>query len=179
MRSWGVKLLILVAELMAACGQGYALDVWFAPEENCQAVIVAEIDKAEKTIDYQLYNATSQPIGDALIRAEKRGVEVRMLLDARANANNGHSIAASCKAAGCDVRFDAKHPISHNKVRIIDGKIVLSGSFNDSRQANRNAENLTREDEPQAVKEFADNFETHWKHGVKSVPPSKPRARRR
>src|SRR4051812_14647705 len=106
MRGTRLKLIVLalLSELMFGCAPAYALDVWFAPEQDCTAVIVAELDKATKSIDYQLYNFTSQPIGDALIRATKRGVSVRMLLDSKANENNTNSQAARCKRAGCAVK---------------------------------------------------------------------------
>ena len=177
MNTPAVRILSLIAQLMLSSGS-YAADVWFAPEENCQAVIVAELDKATETIDYQLYNATADPIGDALIRAQKRGVAVRMLLDYRANATSQYSQAARCKAAGIDVRLDRAHPIAHGKVRIIDGKVLLAGSFNDSRQANRNAENLTRDDEAPLVKEFSENFQRHWDHAETFVA-AKPKTKRR
>lgn len=160
-----VKLLILIAELMLSAS-GYARDVWFAPEEDCTAVIVREINKAARTVDVMAYNFTSQPIGDALIRAEARKVEVRIVLDRRATSQR-NSQAQRCKAAGAEVRIDRRHPIAHSKVSIIDGKTLLGGSFNYSRQANRNAENLTLEDDPSIVAKFQDNFQEHAKHSVK------------
>jgi len=143
--------------------------VKFAPEDDCTGAIVAEFDKATATIDYQLFNFTSPPIADALIRAHKRGVRVRLLLDDGANerpkgGRRYYSQAVRCKEAGLSVYLDRKHPIAHNKVRIIDGRFLISGSFNDSRAANRNAENLYFEDDAATVKRYLENFERHWQH---------------
>ena len=168
-----MKASILIAELMLATAECCGADVWFAPGEDCTAVIVSEFDKAAKTVDVMAYNFTSQAIGDALIRAEKRGVEVRILLDVRA-PSQGNSQAERCKAAGADVRIDQcrpREPIAHNKVGLVDSAVVLAGSFNYSKQANKNAENLTRDDQASLVKEYADNFETHWQHGQKLGAP--------
>jgi phosphatidylserine/phosphatidylglycerophosphate/cardiolipin synthase-like enzyme len=169
--------LLYLTALVAICRGG---PPWFPPDDDATAVIVAHFDAAKASIDYQLFNFTSEPIADALIRAHKRGVAVRLLLDKRGQASP-HSQAARCKSAGLDVRLDGKHPIAHNKVRLIDGKVLLAGSFNDSRQANRNAENLTRDEDPDLVAAFAANFERHWEHGekfAKHVAKAQPRRTR-
>lgn len=161
-----MRALIAIAMLIVSPARADVIGLWFAPNDDCTAAIVAEFDKATKSISYQMYGFTSRPIADSLIRAHRRGVKVSMLLDSEAPRQRG-SQALACKAAGIEVRVDAKHPISHNKVRIIDGKRLLSGSFNDSKQANRNAENLYLEDDPAVVKRFADNFALHLAHAVK------------
>jgi phosphatidylserine/phosphatidylglycerophosphate/cardiolipin synthase-like enzyme len=44
---------------------------------------------------------------------------------------------------GIPVRIDAKHAIAHNKVMVIDGEAVITGSFNFTKTAEENnAENL-------------------------------------
>ena len=164
-----MKLWLLIAVLIAAPAQADVLWVKFAPEDDCTAAIVAEFDKAKDSIQYQLFNFTSEPIADALIRAHKRGVKVPLLLDDDANAppklgRKSYSQAKRLRQAGVPVYLDRKHPIAHNKVRIIDGKLLLSGSFNDSKAANRNAENLYAEDDPAVVKRFAENFARHLAH---------------
>lgn len=156
-------LLAIAVCLLPMSASADVIGIWFAPDDDCTAAIVAEFDKATKSINYQMYGFTSQPVAAALIRAHKRGVKVSVLLDSEAPSQRG-SQAAACKAAGIDVRTDRKHPISHNKVRIVDGKLLLSGSFNDSKQANRNAENLYLEDDPAVVRKFADNFRRHLAH---------------
>lgn len=162
-------LAIIALLLLAAPARADVLWVKFAPDDDCTGAIVAEFDKAKKSIEYQLFNFTSEPIADALIRAHKRGVKVTLLLDDDANdvpkpGKRSYSQAARCKQAGVPVYLDRKHPIAHNKVRIIDGKLLIAGSFNDSRQANRNAENVYAEDDPVVVKRFAENFAKHLKH---------------
>ena len=167
--TWPAIVVVLVALLWAAAARADVLWVKFAPEDDCTAAIVAEFDRAKSSIDYQLYNATSQPVGDALIRAHKRGVKVTVILDSKANAppkpgKKSFSQAKRLKQAGVPVYLDRSHPIAHNKVRIIDGKLLISGSFNDSKAANRNAENLYAEDDPAVVKRFAENFKRHLAH---------------
>lgn len=149
--------------LLAVPASADVLWVKFSPEDDCTGAIVAAFDKATKSIEVQAYNFTSPVIADAAIRAHKRGLPVTLLLDKRAQSTR-YSQATRCKQAGCKVYLDGSHPIAHNKVRIIDGKLLLSGSFNDSRAASRNAENLYAEDDPATVKRYAENFARHLKH---------------
>lgn len=161
-----MRIFLAIALLMVSPAKADVIGLWFAPDDDCTAAIVDQFDKAGKSISYQMYGFTSQPIADALIRAHQRGVKVIVLLDSESPSQRG-SQARACKAAGIDVRTDHRHPISHNKVRIMDGKLLLSGSFNDSKQANRNAENLYLEDDPAVVKRYAENFARHLAHAVK------------
>lgn len=157
-----MKTLVALLLLCIPC-RAEVLGIWCAPEDDCVAAIVSEFDKATKSIKYSMYNFTSPQVADALIRAHGRGVKVTLLLDKRAQSTR-YSQAARCKAAGIDVLMDSKHPIHHVKERIIDDKRVLFGSFNDSRQATRNREDLVLDDTPKLVKRFADEFAKHLKH---------------
>lgn len=140
---------------------------WFSPHGGCTAAIVEQIDKARKSIDYQMYSFTSKPIAEALVRAHGRGVKVTLLLDAKSTKQEA-SQADDCAKAGLSVFVDAQHAIAHNKTRIFDNKRVMFGSFNDSAGAEeRNAEALVLEDDPKVVDRFAENFQQHLKHSTR------------
>lgn len=143
--------------------------VVFAPTPNGelspQELILREIRSAKVSIQYQMYNFSSGPIADALIDAHRRGVRVELLLDYVA-AHQKSSQASACVAAGIPVYVDRSHPIAHNKVRIFDGKLLLAGSYNDSARATKNAENLTRDTDPERVAAFVANFESHKSHAM-------------
>ena len=67
---------------------------------------------------------------------------MRVVLD-RSNELESHTELGDLRAHGIDVKIDASHAIAHDKVVVIDGHTVLTGSFNFTRQAEReNAENL-------------------------------------
>ncbi len=54
--------------------------------------------------------------------------------------------------------IDAKHAIAHNKVMVIDGQTVVTGSFNFTKAAQeRNAENLLIVRDAGLAKQYADN----------------------
>ena len=61
----------------------------------------------------------------------------------RANAAEKYSSADFLANQGVPVVIDANHAIAHNKVMVIDGETVLTGSFNFTKAAQeKNAENL-------------------------------------
>ena len=66
---------------------------------------------------------------------------------------------------GVPVVIDANHAISHNKVMVIDGEIVLTGSFNFTKAAQENtAENLLIIRDPALAVQYAQNWDTHRQH---------------
>lgn len=80
----------------------------------------------------------------------------------RAKGGQGQALADS----GATVYIDARHAIAHNKVMVIDGKAVVTGSFNFTKSAEeRNAENLLIIDSPELAKLYREEWEKHRGHG--------------
>ena len=134
--------------------------VCFVPgPDDCAMVAVAEIAKAQKTVDIQAYNYTEPHIAQALIDAKSRGVTVRLIVDKTAvHERNGETLPMS--QAGIPVWVDHIPRIAHNKVIAIDGAVTIGGSFNYSTNADlHNAENLTVIRDPQWTAAYEANFE--------------------
>jgi len=107
----------------------------------------------------------SAPIAKAIIDAKKRGVTVEAVLD-KSNRTDKYSAATFLKNQGCDVLIDAKHAIAHNKTMIIDDQVIITGSFNFTKNAEENnAENLlVIRDQPKLVEKYLANFRLHQQH---------------
>nr|WP_272881473.1 phospholipase D-like domain-containing protein [Fundidesulfovibrio soli] len=61
--------------------------------------------------------------------------------------------------------IDAAHAIAHNKVMILDGKAVITGSYNFTKTADeKNAENLLIIKSEELAKIYAENWQQHLKH---------------
>jgi phosphatidylserine/phosphatidylglycerophosphate/cardiolipin synthase-like enzyme len=138
------------------------LSVWFSPRGGCEAAIVHEIAAAKITVDIQAYTFTSVPIENALADAESRGVRVRAVLDKTA-AGEHYSAADFLFTHNIPVWLDGNQPIAHNKVIILDGQTVITGSFNFTKQAEtENAENvLVIHGKPAIADAYARNFQSH------------------
>jgi phosphatidylserine/phosphatidylglycerophosphate/cardiolipin synthase-like enzyme len=61
--------------------------------------------------------------------------------------------------------IDANHAIAHNKVMVIDGETVLTGSFNFTKAAQENnAENLLIIRDPALAAQYTKNWDVHRQH---------------
>lgn len=140
------------------------IDVCFSPGGNCTRVIIKELDAARSEILVQAYSFTSTPIAAAIVRAHKRGVLVKVILD-KSQDREGYSSITFLKNAGIPTFVDSAHAIAHNKVIIIDVEVVITGSFNFTKAAEeKNAENLLIIRSKDLSKIYKDNWRLHHEH---------------
>ncbi|MGH7114180.1 MAG: phospholipase D-like domain-containing protein [Stellaceae bacterium] len=119
-----------------------AIAVCFAPEQDCAAFAVGAIDRARRQILVSAYNLTTgSGIVEALVRARARGVDVRLIADKRTPCERNAGIGPLAEA-GTPIWIDHTVPIAHAKVMVIDGALTLMGSYNWTRNAARNSEDL-------------------------------------
>ena len=134
------------------------IELCFTPPSGCAAVIVKAISKARESIYVQAYGMTSPAIVEALIKAQSKGVKVRILLD-KSNLKDKWSKMGALLEADIDVGIDKVSGIAHNKVMILDKRIVITGSFNFTRSADsRNAENVIIIDDSVVAKQYLQNW---------------------
>ena len=126
--------------------------------------MVAEIDRAQGGILVQAYSFTSAPIAKALVEAHNRGVEVQVILDASQETEK-YSSGDFLVHAGIPALVDHQHAIAHNKVMILDGTTVITGSFNFTKAAEEhNAENLLVIRDAAIAEQYAANWHEHAMH---------------
>lgn len=121
---------------------GATIETAFAPGDAPAKLVTTAIGEARSEIRVMTYQLTNGRIINALRAAAERGVDVKVIVDeATCEAKRFPPVAAVLKKAGVEVSCDGRHPIHHNKVVIVDGMNVVTGSFNFSPSAERNAEN--------------------------------------
>jgi phosphatidylserine/phosphatidylglycerophosphate/cardiolipin synthase-like enzyme len=109
----------------------------------------------------QAYSFTSAPIAKALLSAFKRGVKVEAILD-KSQRTAKYSSATFLANVKIPTYIDDKHAIAHNKIMIIDGSTVITGSFNFTKAAEeRNAENLLVIRSKDLARLYMDNWTKH------------------
>ncbi|WP_158258245.1 phospholipase D-like domain-containing protein [Rhodopila globiformis] len=139
------------------------VSVCFVPEQECDTGVAEAIAAAAHTIRVQAYGFTSRVILRALVAAWGRGVDVQVILDKSDERDHGSRAAAArfTADAGIPTWIDDKVAIAHNKVIIIDGHLVIGGSYNYTAAAERrNAENVTFIDAPVVADFYLVNWET-------------------
>jgi phosphatidylserine/phosphatidylglycerophosphate/cardiolipin synthase-like enzyme len=172
-----LALLLVSFPLWMACGQeaggapakaagkgASAWEVYFSPSGGCTEAAVKALGNAKASALVQAYSFTSAPIAKALVDAARRGVKVEVLLD-KSQRTEKYSSADFVAHEGIPTRIDAAHAIAHNKVMVIDGTIVLTGSFNFTKAAEEhNAENLLVIQDPALAEKYAANWKAHAEH---------------
>ncbi|MEI7608501.1 MAG: phospholipase D family protein [Rhodospirillaceae bacterium] len=162
-----MKMLAVALTITIAAPCARAADIaaiCFTPGGDCTDIIVHEIDSAHRQVLVQAYSFTSAPIADALVKAKKRGVDVQAVLD-RSQRTERYTGATFLANGGVPVLIDSAHAIAHNKVMVIDGATVITGSFNFTKAAQEhNAENLLVIRDAGVASMYANNWREHAEH---------------
>jgi phosphatidylserine/phosphatidylglycerophosphate/cardiolipin synthase-like enzyme len=150
--------------------------VYFQPGGGATAAIVKEIHAAKANILVQAYSFNSAPIAKALVEAHQRGVKVSVLLDKSKVSEEKDSQAGLLVRHGVPTRLDGSHHAAHNKVMILDGQVVITGSFNFTKHSEReNAENLLVIRDKALAEKYAANWKLHAEH-AEGFEPGRERA---
>jgi len=167
---WAVATLSLSTVLRAQTNTP-DIKVYFSPHGGCTEAVVRAVKGAQKQVLVEAYSFTSEPIAMALIEAEKRGVDVEVILDKSQEQARGTE-ADLISERGIPTYIDSAYRIDHDKVMIIDGTKVVTGSFNFTKSAEDfNAENLLviSNDRP-----LADQYAVTWKQHLAQSHPFHP-----
>jgi cardiolipin synthase len=117
---------------------------WLRTGDEAFGQAVAAMDAALETVDFEVYiYADSSPgtaVRDALVRAAKRGLRVRTLVDAFGSFNLPDSYWNPLRAAGGQIRWF--NPLTlrrfnirnHRKLLVCDRRLAFVGGFNVSNE---------------------------------------------
>lgn len=89
--------------------------------------LAAAIDAAQVSVDMAMFNLGLPSIRNALLDANQRGVQVRLVVDSETYDDDA---ASRLRKAGVPVIGDQREELMHNKFTIIDGQEVWTGSLN-------------------------------------------------
>jgi phosphatidylserine/phosphatidylglycerophosphate/cardiolipin synthase-like enzyme len=132
--------------------------VCFSRVEQCDSLLINLISQAKKNVYLAIYSFTRDSLAKALIDAKNRGVEVKVVIEEE-NAYGQGSDYQMLKDAGVDVRLDGNPGSMHHKFMIVDGELVVTGSYNWSTAAeDRNDENFVVIRDKAVVDRFAQEF---------------------
>lgn len=122
------------------------------------------LDSANTTMELCMYTVTYDRIRDSIAQAAARGVRVRLITETDTINQPGSDIRYLADH-GVDIRHDqVSTSAMHHKFTVIDGEVLLSGSFNYTRNAvTANRENLIISSNPSLVVPYAEQFELLWK----------------
>ena len=133
----------------------------FSPGEMGLEMINRELRSAKKTLDICVFTITDNRISDTIIKAHDRGTAVRVITDNDKQFDDGSDIARMVRA-GVPTRFDPDTDHMHHKFAIVDGQRLITGSYNWTRGATRNHENVTVLSDNALIEAFSNEFNRLW-----------------
>jgi phosphatidylserine/phosphatidylglycerophosphate/cardiolipin synthase-like enzyme len=141
--------------------------VLFSPKGGISKELVRLTQAAAQEISVAAYAFSSKYLGNALVKAIKRGVKVRLILDME-NAWKSYSIDEWLIENGIDVRFiKLKRGCMHHKILIVDRIHLMTGSYNFTNDSEfRNHEAAIFTDDGNLIASFFAEFERLWSLAV-------------
>ena len=139
------------------------IKVLFSPQDKIiDNEIIPIIQKAKKSIYIPIFFITHKEIQDALIKAHKRGVDIKIINDAT-NAHSKYTIHKELRKSGIKVKTENYAGKMHMKAMFVDGRISIIGSMNFTKSANnKNDENIIIIDNEEIARYFQKTFIYLW-----------------
>lgn len=140
-------------------------EVLFSPGESVLHKLCELLGTTRTTIDLCIFTISDDRITRNIIEAHRRGVSIRLITDDQKRADQGSDIDTLARA-GIPIRMDDGEPHMHHKFALFDTSILATGSYNWTRGATYNHENLLVTHSPTAVARYAEAFNALWQHMV-------------
>lgn len=137
---------------------GATVENYFTPRDRANTRIADWVDRARVSVEFLAFSFTSDEIAEAMIRRSEAGVPVRGVFERR-NAGGVGSEYEKLRRRGMEVLEDGNCYTMHHKVIVIDGRVVITGSYNfTGRAEDVNDENLLIIDDPVIAQAYLDEF---------------------
>jgi phosphatidylserine/phosphatidylglycerophosphate/cardiolipin synthase-like enzyme len=137
------------------------IENYFCPEDCQEGInkILNLVRNAEKSVKVAIFSFTHEGLGDELVKADIKGLDVKVLVE-RKQRNVQKSQYTRLKDFGVNILVDGNKYNMHHKFIIIDDKIIITGSPNFSFSGyNRNDENFLIIYDESLVLKFVKEFD--------------------
>lgn len=144
-----------------------AIDIHFSPDDNFrESRLLPLLQQAQHSVYMLAFSFTSVDIAAELLLLDLQGVEVKVVVDS-GQSGQSSSQYDDLNTLGLAVRRDGQSYKLHHKVLIIDGRYVVTGSYNFSENAeSRNDENSVVIDSPALAQRFEQEFHDIYAYSV-------------
>lgn len=152
-------LLLLAVSVVAADTIDCHVTTRFSSQGSVGNAVIDAIRGTTERLTIALYGFDNTDLSDELLELVKKKVTVRLKIDtARSASKKIVTLIDKLKAGGVQVQTVAPNGRNHNKFAIIDGRLVLTGSYNWTLKSEGNWENLLILDCPALAK----SYESEW-----------------
>lgn len=147
------------------------IKIYFSPNGNCEKAIIEEIGRAKSCIHIAMFNFTNGRIARELVKVSKQGIDIKVIMDMGSSLDD-YSKGRFLENKGISIKYrkglNRNNPgdetgLMHNKFAVIDGKVVITGSYNWTTSAEKwNYENLLIIPSARVAELFEREFNRLW-----------------
>ncbi len=139
------------------------VESYFSPDDGVAAKIKAVLESAQQSIYFMAFSFTRRDFAEILVSKHDAGLAVQGVFDGGQIEDGQDTIWRLLRSAGLAVRQSPGLVDMHHKVWIVDGKIVITGSYNFTNNAEtRNSENILILRDSNLAAQFQAEFERVW-----------------
>lgn len=112
--------------------------------KNIKSLIINELNKAREYVYVAVAWLTDEDLLEELVILSRKGIQVQLIInDDEINVYSGLNYSDIYRNGGKLFFANSEQNLMHNKFCIIDKSIVINGSYNWTRKAKNNFENVT------------------------------------
>ncbi len=139
------------------------VELSFSPQDNTMnSKLIKLIEDARERVDVAMFYLTHNDMSRALAAAARRGITVRVILDAT-GASNGYSKHDYLRDNGVLLKVESWGGKMHAKAALIDGDRLVVGSMNWTKSGNAwNDENTLIIRSPRHARQFQTFYDSLW-----------------
>ncbi len=138
---------------------GIPMEIYFSPDDNVMQKILNVVNDAGKQIDFLAYSFTYDSLAEAVIQKAQRGVRVSGVFDSDMVASNTGTDFEWLVSTGLPICMDGEVGLMHDKVIVVDGEVVITGSYNYTNSAEKyNDENIVILHDPALANLYLDEI---------------------
>ena len=136
-------------------------EAYFSPETDSETVIIGLINAARKSLRFAEFDFTAERIAEAMVRRRLAGVDVAGIIER--TKVFPYSTTAYLRDFDVPVRASNLSGLLHDKFLVIDGTIVVTGSYNLSASAHRNTETVLVIRDERLAGQFLKEWNELWR----------------
>ena len=142
----------------------------FFPNPNSEKNLIKHLLSATKTLIICVFALTNDNMANAIRQCKAKGVDIRLIFDDEMMRQPGSDVRA-LHDEGYPVRVDLDPKAHmHNKFVVIDDKVVITGSYNWTKQAStKNHENIVIFEDTEIADMYTKEFNRLWDEFASSV----------
>jgi phosphatidylserine/phosphatidylglycerophosphate/cardiolipin synthase-like enzyme len=149
--------------MLAAPGDQQPIQVRtaFAPEDGVMDQVLALVQGARESIQFLAFSFTDDRLGRLLVEKNRASVVVQGVMEAHGSEREYSEYGRLANASPpVDLLLDGNPAFMHHKAIVIDGSIVILGSFNFTQSADQaNDENVLVVADPGVAARYQAEFE--------------------